>query len=169
MFLGILLSIPYGIGHWMVFQDKKKGSLIPVGSFTLNYGIIIAFTLKILCYSIVVWLCIKYYWGILTVVPIIWLVSGFLARRIERLLYANSRLDRLEYHAQRFAEKYGDERASLYWNEAVPRWWIDIMSSKWKKEYVDRIGRYIKSADTTSLLFNKDKFKNIMQSKDNEI
>src|SRR5690554_6558484 len=104
--LCVILSIPYGIGHWMLLQEKKNGTLIPIGSFTSKYGFISSIILKGICCLIIIWFVFKYNWLNLFVIPIMWVISGFIARRIERKLYAKDRLDMFEYHAEKYLEKF---------------------------------------------------------------
>ena len=159
--LSFILSISYGIGHWMVYQGKKEGTLIPSGSFTLRFGLVIAFVLKGLCYGVIIWSWFKYQWFILAIIPVMWIISGFLARRIERLLYAKDRLESFEYHSQKFVEKFGEEGALKHWDNAVPKWWLDLMSSKWRKNYKEIVGKHLKSTDVTNLLFDREKFNSL--------
>ena len=156
--LCLVLSLPYGIGHWLVLQERKKDTLIPVGSWTSKYGFLVSLLLKGFSYLLIIWISFKYSWYFILVTPVIWIISGFLARRIERIIYGKDLLDMFEYHAERYLEKFGEKKAPKLWEKVVPKWWIRMMSSKWKEEYKKRVGKYIKSTDTTNLLFDRDKF-----------
>ena len=56
-------------------------------------------------------------------------------------------------------EQYGEDQAIQAWNMAVPRWWINLMSWTWEREYKNRVGTILKSADPSDPLFNEDTFR----------
>jgi len=157
--IGMGFSIPYGFANWVGWQSLKQGSLIPCGSVTGKYGAAFGVLLKISCIILMLFSFLVVGWWFLLSFCVMWFVGGRFATWIERCLYCSGDLlDRLEYHAKKSVQRFGEEIASQSWSQMLPRWWINRMSRKWEKRYVARIGRILYSLDPTDPLFSHEKF-----------
>jgi len=135
--VGILLSIPYGIGSWLKWQSMKKETIIPVGSVTAKYGNIVGFFIKVVCISLV------FYWfdwmGIL-LLAIMWFLGNWIATLLERKLYCNEwQMNFIVLAAQQYARHFGQEIAVSNLEKFVPKWWIKLMPMKWQKQLIERL------------------------------
>lgn len=133
--IGGLLSIPYGLGNWLLWQRLKVGSLIPAGSFTQAVGGSLGGLMKLFCFACLVWAGFYVGWYVCMSLVIVWVLGGWTGTCLERLIYGSSPLDRLESHASQLVEEYGEEEASRMWAKVMPRWWVNRMSERWEKEY----------------------------------
>jgi len=155
---GLLIAVVYACATWMGFQCRKQGTLLPRGLIVEKYGALISMLLYGICgIALIVSGFLLGWWVVITIV-VTWFAGGRLAIYAERLCYARDRLDAFQFHAKRMLEQYGEGRAIEAWNMAVPRWWINLMSWAWEREYKNRVGSILKSVDPTDPLFSEDTF-----------
>ena len=134
--MGFLLSIPFSIGLWFGKQAEKTKTLIPAGKTTGKYGYIICCVICTLTIVMLFVWGIKYKFMIIVGVVSIYLFSIYLTVLIERILYCKKWIiNKLEVNAIQCVAKYKDE-APMIWERLVPRWWLNMMSKKWEKQYI---------------------------------
>ena len=140
--LGLILSLLWGLAIWLFLQAKKERDqvLIPRGVFTVRYGAPLGATCGTMCVFMLVASVLWIHWWSIISLLLVWFGVSRVTAYIERVCYARDRLGAFPALAKRMAERYGHDDALCLWNSVMPRWWINMMSSRWEQEYKRGMG-----------------------------
>jgi len=135
LFLGLCLSVLWSIAAWLKWQSMKKGTILPVGSFTEQYGSILGYFINAVCIGITLSFISELTWWLILSLFIFLFIGGWIATIIERKLYCNQfQLDIIVSAAKEYSKLTSTESAAEILAEVAPKWWIKLMPSKWKME-----------------------------------
>ncbi len=73
--VAVALSPIYGAGSWLKWQDMKKATILPLGSWTGHHGGTVSFLLKGACYLALVLLVPALGWWVAGTFVVIWFAS----------------------------------------------------------------------------------------------
>lgn len=120
LFLGLALSIPYGLGSWLKWQTLKGGTVLSAGAVTQKHGDTLGWLFQLPCYALLISYCFGSQIGLaIGAFIVMWFISGGIAKIIERRAYQTDKeLDLL-----------ADMSSS---GHVIPQWWLALMSEEWK-------------------------------------
>ena len=145
--LGIALSLVWGLASWLQWQPLKDDTLIPVGEYTVKYGVPIALTLKGICILVLIASSSLLIWWTAVSVVMMLLIGGWIATLIERKIYCTEELmETLLYEAEKF-NKLESIMGTELMLRAVPEWWFKLTPSRWKNEYQRRFALIVFADD----------------------
>ncbi len=85
----IALTLTYGIGSWLSYQNYKWKKDLPTGSLIGKFGYILSTLIKIICWAIIILIAINFGVMYLFILLIFWLPAGSITRFLERKIYSN--------------------------------------------------------------------------------
>ncbi len=85
----IALTLTYGIGSWLSYQNFKWKKGLPTGSLLGKYGYILSALIKISCWTIIILIAVNFETIYLFILLIFWLPAGSITRFLERKIYSN--------------------------------------------------------------------------------
>lgn len=90
LFLTVLvLTLTYGIGSWLSYQNLKWKKGLPTGSLVGKYGYILSGIIKMICWIIIILIAVNFGMSYLFILLIFWLPAGSITRFLERKVYSN--------------------------------------------------------------------------------
>ena len=124
----------------------KTGTLIPTGIWTQQKGRITGWAIQMFAYMNFVFISINPIgWHLIIVLLVIWLLSGWVAKLIERGFYGTEdRIESIACAAQSHGKNLSPEQLQEYLNGIAPQWWIRLMSWSWRQQLTDRINESLK-------------------------
>jgi lipoprotein signal peptidase len=126
--------VSYALSNWLVWQNLKLGTSMPVGGFTGKHGNTIGYGIKLFYFGFIVAL-IKYEGFImLASIPIVWFISGWVALKLERKIY----MVRIYNDIVGALEEYDESDASLTYAlmmVRLPDWWLGLMPQAFRYEH----------------------------------
>lgn len=140
LFLGLCLSVIWGIATWLKWQHMKHGTILPTGSFTERHGGTIGYIINAVCIGITLsFMSTLGKWLFLSITTFLFL-GGWIATLIERKLYCNQfQLDTIVYAAKEYSRLSNTESAAGILMEVAPKWWIKLMPSDWQRELQEKL------------------------------
>jgi len=128
--------LPYALSNWLVWQNLKLGTSLPVGGFTGKHGNALGYGIKIFFFGFIIAL-IKYEgFIIIASFPIVWFLSGWFATILERKIYMMKVYDDLIDASEGYM-KNGSPASAEYALHMMklPDWWLKLMSPQFRDQY----------------------------------
>jgi hypothetical protein len=133
--------------------------VLPVGSISGNFGYVIGFPTIILSLLLILIFVKTIGWFIVISYLTCFKFSFIIVIFVERILYEKPwMIDKLEIHAKHCVAEFGDN-APLYWEKIVPSWWLNMMSKKWEKSYIEKLSEIIYTLNPADPLFSINEYK----------
>ena len=135
IFLGLVLSPPWGIASWLRWQQRKDHTILPTGSITAKYGRIMGYLLNAICIGIALaFLSAITFWIIISAF-ICFFLGGWFATLLERSIYCNEQQLEIIVSAAHEYKRLSDSNiAAEVMAEVAPKWWLKLMPIVWQQK-----------------------------------
>lgn len=135
IFLGLVLSLPWGMAAWLKWQHMKDNTILPTGSLTAKHGGSLGYFLNAICIGVgLSFMAEIKLWLILSGV-ISFFIGGLLATLLERKIYCNRQQLEIIIGAAQEYERLSDSNvAAEVMAQVAPKWWLKLMPVTWQQE-----------------------------------